>query len=353
MRGHFEAEGLLDHVGIASPASPGMALTVHWNARRPMQEILAVIPTRDNGEDVESFVESLLSRAEWPQALRILIVDNASRDPKTRDCLDRLAGQAWAQILSIDEPFNWSRLNNQAAALTEAPLLVFANDDMVMLSDGWDARLRGLLERPEIGAVGARLIYSDQTVQHAGIVLGWAGNDVHDGRYEPIANPGPAYRWHVTRAVSAVTGAFLAARREVFEGVGGFDEAAFPVAYGDIDFALKLRDRGMKVLWTPAITLRHYESKTRGLDHLDPEKAVRYAAERRRIEERWGGALEIDPSVHPAWHRATLPFRLLSAPSSARLWRHIRLCASANPWLPDKGRVEDARSRIATGTDAA
>ena len=353
VRGHLHAEGLSDRIEAGTASVSGSPLSVHWKPRNPMQEILVIVPTRDNGEDLGAFVESLRVCAEIPEAVRILVLDNASSDAQARRVLDRLAKETWAQVMSVDEPFNWSRFNNRGVALTQAPLLVFANDDMLMLSHGWDRRLRGLLERAEIGAVGARLIYPDDTLQHAGIVLGWAGNDVHDGRYEAMTNPGPAYRWHVTRSVSAVTGAFLATRRDVFEAIGGFDEAVFPVAYGDIDFALKLRDRGLKILWTPGITLRHYESKTRGLDHLDPDRAARYAAERRRIEERWGTALEADPSVNPSWHRATLPFRLLSAPSPARLWRHIRLCASTNPWLPDIDRVDDTRPRVATGTDGS
>ena len=228
-----------------------------------------------------------------------------------------------------------------AVAAGDAPLLVFANDDMVMLSDGWDRRLRGLLDRPEIGAVGARLVYPDDSLQHAGILLGWTGLDVHDGRYEPLAHPGPCRRWHLTRAVSAVTGAFLAVRREVFATVGGFDEIAFPVGYSDIDLALKLRARGLKILWTPHITLRHFESRTRGLDHLDPEKRARNESEGRVMANRWGTAMEAEPSLNPTWHRATLPFRLLSAPSQERLWHHIRLCAAPNPWLPDTAGAGD------------
>jgi GT2 family glycosyltransferase len=339
-------------VRVEPPTGPGLPLTIRWQPDDPVQEIVAIIPTRDNGEDLIACVESLRRCADRPEALRLLIVDNGSRDPDTRDCFARLAREAWATVVRLDEPFNWSRLNNHAAALTDAPLLLFANDDMLMLSPGWDRRLRGLLERPEIGAIGARLIYPDESLQHGGIALGWAGTDIHDGRYEPIGNPGPGSRWHLSRAVSAVTGAFLATRRETFEAVGGFDAAAFPVAYGDIDYALKLRERGLKILWTPGITLRHYESKTRGLDHLDPEKTARYAAERRRIEERWGAALQVDPSINPTWHQATLPFRLLSMPSSERLWRHIKLCAAEDPWFPDCERTGDraSRDRIATGT---
>src|SRR5205807_1509352 len=126
------------------------------------------------------------------------------------------------------------------------PLIVMANDDMVMLTDAWDRQLRGLLSRPEVGAVGTRLLYPDGTVQHAGIMLGWNGGDVHDGRHEASTEAGPGRRWHVTRAVSAATGAFLAIRRETFLAHGGFDAAGLPIAHSDIDLALKLRSSGLK-----------------------------------------------------------------------------------------------------------
>jgi hypothetical protein len=215
--------------------------------------------------------------------------------------------------------------------------LVFANDDMLMLSEGWDERVRGLLERPEIGAVGARLLYEDDTVQHAGILFGWNGSMIHDGLYQSRTDLGPTCRWQVTRAVGAVTGAFLATRREVFLAQHGFDEVHLAVSYSDIDYGLKLRASGLKVLWAPDITLYHAESKTRGLDHLDPEKAARDRAERSVMEARWGAAMLTDPSVNPVWHMATLPFRLLSAPSQFRLWEHMERCGATDPWLP---RVE-------------
>jgi GT2 family glycosyltransferase len=202
-----------------------------------------------------------------------------------------------------------------------------------MLSEGWDDVLRGLLDRPEIGAVGAQLLYPDDTVQHAGVLFGWRGSTIHDGLYESRWEPGPARRWQVTRAVGAVTGAFLATRSELFLAHGGFDETHLPVSYSDIDFALKLCAAGLKILWTPEITAYHHESKSRGLDHLDPEKRARNTAERSVMEQRWGAAIEVDPGVNPVWHMATLPFRLLSAPSHARLWGHIERCAARNPWL--------------------
>jgi GT2 family glycosyltransferase len=341
VRAHLALAGARRPAIVETLAGPAAPLTLHWQPRDPMAALQVIIPTRDNGADLRDCIDSLRRCAEAPEALRILVVDNGSRDPATVQLLAALATEPWASVLPIGEAFNWARFNNRAVAVGDAPLLVFANDDMVMLSDGWDRRLRGLLDRPEIGAVGARLVYPDDSVQHAGILLGWAGLDVHDGRYEPLAHPGPCRRWHVTRAVSAVTGAFLAVRREVFAAVGGFDEIAFPVGYSDIDLALRLRARGLKVLWTPHITLRHFESKTRGLDHLDPEKRARNESERRLMRDRWGQAMDSEPSLNPTWHRATLPFRLLAAPSQERLWHHIRLCAAPNPWLPDTASAGD------------
>jgi O-antigen biosynthesis protein len=117
----------------------------------------------------------------------------------------------------------------------------------------------------------------------------------------------------------------------------GFDQVGLPVACSDIDYALKLRASGLKILWTPEITLYHHESKTRGLDRLDPEKRARSAAERAVSETRSGTLLEADPSLNPLCHNATLPFRLVSAPSQTRLWAHVERCAALNPWLPATG----------------
>jgi len=334
VRAHV-AEGVLTRrILIGQRTGPLPRLPVRWRPQAADEPIAIIIPTRDNGADVKRFVESLREKAAMPDALRIVIIDNGSRQTETRAILEALAATKWVEVIALDEPFNWSRLNNRAVEKVNSSLLAFANDDMIMISERWDEHLRGLLERPEIGAVGARLLYEDDTLQHAGILFGWRGSEIHDGLYESSLEPGPANRWHVTRAVSAVTGAFLATRRGVFLAHQGFDEIGLPVACSDTDYALKLRASGLKILWTPEIALYHHESKTRGLDHLDPEKRARSAAERAVLETRWGTALDADPSLNPLWHKATLPFRLISAPSQSRLWAHIERCAAANPWLP-------------------
>ena len=332
---HLAQASLLERVHIGSPDPSLTRLPILWRPRDPDRSIALIIPTRDNGPDVAQFIDSLIATAAVRDAFHIVIVDNGSRQAETRRILQELETKTKAQVLPLDEPFNWSRLNNQAVQATNSPFLVFANDDMVMLSQKWDERVRGLLERPEIGAVGARLLYPDDTLQHAGVLFGWKGSVIHDGLYRSRLEPGPASRWQVSRAVAAVTGAFLATRRDAFVAHHGFDELSLAISYSDIDYALKLRASGLKIFWTPEITLYHHESKSRGLDHLDPEKSARDAAERKVMQARWGAAMVADPSVNPAWHMAGLPFSLLSVPSQFKIREHIRRCGTANPWLPD------------------
>ncbi|UDL94265.1 glycosyltransferase [Lichenihabitans sp. PAMC28606] len=325
---HLARHGLEARLDLTGPDGD----MVTWRPVRPEAGLTVIIPTRDNAADVATMVDSLVAKAANPDALRLLILDNGTTRSTDLALLEKLAASGRIERRVIDEPFNWSRLNNQAAASVDTPHLVFANDDMRMLTSGWDRRIRGLLERDDVGAVGVKLLYDDDTLQHAGVLFGWKGSAIHDGVYEPADSPGPLRRWQVTRSASAVTGAFLATRRDVFLAHQGFDDVTLPVGYSDLDYALKLRSSGLKVIWTPAISLYHHESKSRGLDHLQVDKAARNQAERALMRRRWGGALDHDPSVHPLWYPATLPFHLISMPSADRIRRHIRATSKVCPW---------------------
>jgi GT2 family glycosyltransferase/tetratricopeptide (TPR) repeat protein len=332
------------HGILARVEGPGVlpgSVRIAWPSRA--EAVHVIIPTRDNACDVEAFVATLRATAARPEELAITVIDNGGRDLAMRQRLQDLAASGAIALDTVAEPFNWSRLNNAAARMSTAPVLVFANDDMLMTTPGWDDRIRGLLQRSKIGAVGARLTYGDETMQHAGVLLGWRGSAIHDGLYAPIDSAGPAGRWQVTRAVSAVTGAFLATRRDIFMAVGGFDEVGLPVSYSDVDYCMKIRADGQRVLWTPYITLVHHESKTRGLDHTDPIRQAHNDAERAVLEARWNGWLDSDPGVNPAWHDATLPFRLLSWPSTERVQAHVARCSQVDPWQvgPPHGSVKN------------
>ena len=303
------------------------------------RRIDVVIPTKNNSYDAAECVKSLISNAKRPGSLRILVLNNGP--PTEADpILQSLAQTSNVTIRELPGPFNWSRFSNFGAAQTTAPYLIFANDDMLMLTRGWDEIVRSLMERPEVGAAGARLLYPDETLQHAGVLFDWQESVIHDGLYRLSTEGGPTLRWHTTRSASAVTGAFLITRRSEFEAVAGFDETHLAVAYSDIDYALKLRARGLRIIWTPMLTLYHYESKTRGLDHLHPAKAARNDAERRVMETRWRNALSHEPSLNPFWRQATLPHRLLSFPSEQRIWAHIQSSASLNPWIVEEPRID-------------
>jgi GT2 family glycosyltransferase len=329
---HLHSSAFNDIIDVQRSAEPGTPLRIRWRVQSPDTAIAVIIPTRDNGDDLFRCVDSLRAKAAAVASLQILIVDNGTKQPRSQQALTEIVEKGWAEVLAVDEPFNWSRLNNLAVRRTTAPLVLFANDDIVAVSDDWDIILRGLLERPQIGAVGARLLYPNDTLQHGGVLFGWPNLTIHDGLYEHCSAKGPASRWRVTRRVSAVTGAFLATRRDLFLAHGGFDEIALPIQYSDIDYALKLRAAGRAILWTPEITCRHHESRTRGLDHLVAEQRARVSAEQAIIQERWGGAFESDPSVNPIWCMATLPFRLMIAAPRERIMAHIRRCAAPNPW---------------------
>ena len=322
VRGYLAWTGLPVGIGHAGPFAGKLA--IDWHIPADQGELTVVIATRDNAADVRLFVDSLLATAAQPALLSFVVIDNASADPEQCAVLEQLAARAELRVVRHDGPFNWSALNNRAASLARGDLLIFANDDMRMLSAGWDLIIRGLLARPEVGAVGARLLYDDDTIQHAGILLGWRGSATHDGLLRPSTEAGPADRWQVTRSVAAVTGAFLATRRHLFEAVGGFDAAALPVAYSDVDYALKLRHRGLKVLYTPRITVMHHESKTRGLDHLDLFKAARADAEMAVMRARWPGAMVCDPFVHPLWQDAALPFQMIAPPAPTSVEEYVR-----------------------------
>ncbi|MBO0905055.1 tetratricopeptide repeat protein [Jiella sonneratiae] len=336
---HLERSGLAGRVTLSDKTTEGAGLGVTWLPKAEREAITVVVATRDNAADCEAFIDSLFGKAAVPALLFCRIVDNGTREPSERARLEALGRRAGVELLRDDGPFNWSHLNNVAAAGAETPILVFANDDMEMLSEGWDETLRGLLARGEVGAIGAKLLYPDATVQHAGILFGWKGSVIHDGLFEPADAPGPSGRWAKTRRVGAVTGAFLAVRRADFAALGGFEAVHLPVGYSDVDLCLRLRAEGLKVIFAPHLRLFHHESKSRGLDHLNAERHARSRAERAVVESRWGRSVfGLDPTVAPIWLDVTLPYRLIGLPSVHRALEFLDVTS-----CPDRA-VRDARN---------
>ena len=306
------------------PAAPVTSLRLIRPLPPERVPLTVILCTRNNAADCQRMVRSLIATAAAPELLMCLVVDNGTDQQEDKALLAELAMERGVMLHPMLVPFNWSYLNNSAAEKSRDGLLVFANDDMKMLSEGWDDRIRAHLAAPEVGAVGAKLLYPDHTIQHAGILFGWNGSVFHDGLFEPAASTAQMGRWQMQRQVSAVTGAFLAVRKTSFMSVGGFDAFDLAISYSDVDLCLKLRQAGMVVRWDPELLLIHYESKSRGLDCLTPEKAARDSAERQFMYDRWGAeTFRSDPTLNPIWHDASVPFRLLRPVDASRATRQF------------------------------
>jgi GT2 family glycosyltransferase len=309
------------------------------DARR--SRIAIIVPTRDHAAMLAEAIDSLIATAAIPDRIRVVIVDNRSREAATQALLAARALRSDHAVVTMDEPFNWSRANMLGIAdprVADCDLLVFANNDVVMLTQGWDVELDRLLADPPCGIVGARLLYPDMTVQHAGIVLGTGeGLPLHAGRHAAFDDPGPGARYVTQHDAAAVTGAFLAMRREVLAEIGGFDCARLPIAYNDIDVCLRARAAGYRVRYCPQIELLHHESKTRGRTRTADEAAWD-DAELADIHATWGDALTIDPSINPQWALGGAAFDGLREPGMSEILAFIDRSAVPDPWRVTKLR---------------
>ena len=268
----------------AAPAPP---------ARR---DCALIIPTRDRLDLLMRCLDSL-RRFNAADPFEAVIVDNGSVEPQTRAFLDRLGEDRRFRVLARPGPFNFSALCNDGAQASTAATLVFLNNDVEILDGAWLARLCGWAQRPDIGAVGARLLYPDSTLQHGGVVIGLHGLAGHFERGGPGARRGYLDRLCVPHETGAVTGACLAVERGKFDAVGGFDAAHLPVDLNDVDLCLRLAERGWRCLLDPTIALAHHESASRG---KAAPAAMRYRDETAWFRARWRAAIRRDPCFSPS-----------------------------------------------------
>jgi GT2 family glycosyltransferase len=242
-------------------------------------------------------VDSIVNKTSYTD-YEIVIVNNDSESQEARDYFSQLRHR----LLHFQGPFNFSAINNFAVEQTRCPWLLFLNNDVEVIEPDWLSVMVEHVQRPEVGAVGARLLYPDDTVQHAGVVLGVGGIAQHAFRGFPAEDPGVNRQLQVTRNYSSVTGACLLTRRDVFEEVGGFDEERLPVTFNDVDLCLKMRRAGYLVVYTPFAKLYHHESATR-------RRSVE-ALETDVMRERWPDLLERDPYYNPNLTRERADFSL-------------------------------------------
>ncbi len=287
-----------DEPGGSAHQQPTTGLVrVRFALPQPAPSVTVVIPTRNGLQLLRRCVTSLLVLSSYSH-FRILIVDNGSDDPACLRWLGEIAGDPRVQVRRDDRPFNFAALNNDAIATLDTDLIALVNNDIELISPGWLEEMVSLAARPGVGAVGARLWYEDGVLQHAGVVMGVHGSAGHVPKHLRRDEAGPGARaWRLQQA-AAVTAACLVLRRDLYQAVGGMDEAAFAVAYNDVDLCLKLNARGHRTLWTPHAELFHHESVSRGKDRIAAQ-AARLAAEQQALQQRWPGWIARDPFYNP------------------------------------------------------
>jgi len=261
----------------------------------PAPLVSVIIPTRDHLVYLQTCVDGV-ERTNYP-AIELIVVDNDSVEPETLIYLDMLR-QNGVKVLKVEGPFNFSALNNAAVRRAQGELVCFLNNDVEIVDPDWLSLLVRQAVRPELGAIGGKLLYPDGSVQHAGVVTGVGGGAAHAHRMLTSEDPGYFMRDRLPQLISAVTGACLVLSRDKFLAVGGFNEQDFPVAFNDVDLCLKLNARGWQTLYEPRATLIHHESKSRGKDS-DRQNRARFAAELAALKRHWGTDRERDPFHHP------------------------------------------------------
>lgn len=255
-----------------------------------------IIPTRDAPELLRLSVGSLLERTSYPN-FELVIIDNGSVLPETFAYFDAAKEDARVRVARDDRPFNYSALNNRGAREARGELLALLNNDVEIIHGDWLDEMVSHALRPEIGCVGAKLLYPDDRIQHAGVITGIGGVAGHAHKYLHKDEHGYHSRLRLTHNLSAVTAACMLVRRSIFEQVGGLDEE-LAVAFNDVDFCLKVRAAGYRNLFTPYAVLYHHESATRGKEESDAAQE-RHAREARLMKERWGHTLRQDPYYSP------------------------------------------------------
>ena len=324
IRDYLEGQGVQGAQVLPAPATPFWS-RVHWPLPLPPPRVSLVIPTRDQAELLSRCLSGLLHRTSYPD-IEVLIVDNDSREPQTLELFDRLLRDNRVRILRRPGKFNYSALNNSAVSEATGEVIVLLNNDIDVIDGDWLREMVSIAVRPEVGAVGAKLLYADGRIQHAGVLLGVGshaggpGVAGHFGHFATKGEIGYFGQFSLAREVSAVTGACLALRKETYEAAGGLDAAHLPVSYNDVDLCLRIRALGLRVIWTPFAELHHLESASRGPNRT-AEQIAKAMKEADYMRQRWGPVLDNDPFYHPNFDRADHFFRLADPPRRMKRWQ--------------------------------
>ena len=258
-----------------------------------------IIPFRDNVDLLKACLTSILKKTDYPN-FEILLIDNNSESIEMADFLrETTAEYSFIRKYTFKEAFNFSKINNWAAQYAKGDFLLFLNNDTEVIDSGWLTAMLSQGQRKEVGAVGAKLLYPDDTIQHAGIILGIFGVAEHSHKYFHDNSEGYFNRPNLQQNVTAVTAACLLTKKSLFQEVGGFEETDFAITLNDVDFCLKIREKGQLIVYTPYAKLYHYESKSRGGESTKAKKQ-RAMQEVKTFRQKWAHLIEKgDPYYNP------------------------------------------------------
>jgi len=296
----------LERRGIEGTVEPGIHFDQFENYRvkrkiKNHPKVSVIIPTRDKVSLLKTCVHSIQEKTDY-QNYEIIIVDNKSQQPDTLDFLSDLKAQDGIRVIQYDKEYNFSKINNFAVDHAQGSHILFLNNDTEVLSQEWMTCMLEHSQRKKVGAVGAKLLYPDNTIQHAGTIVGLGGVAAHSHKKFPSSSNGYFGSLNVIRNYSAITAACMMTRKKVFEEAGGFDGKHFPVGFNDVDFCLELRKRGYLIVYTPYASLYHYESRSRSYS-LDPDE-IKF------MKKKWGNILSSDPYYNPNLSYDSEDFRI-------------------------------------------
>jgi GT2 family glycosyltransferase len=283
--------------GEVQPVSGSTGVYIPRYQIAEKKKISIIVPTRDHGVDVDRCLGSLAALTTYPD-FEVLLIDNGTTEPHSREILESWTRRdKRVRLLRYDIPYNFAKINNWAARRAEGFYLVLLNNDTEILTADWLEAMVEQAQRPSIGAVGAMLLYDDDTIQHAGVIVGINGVAGHSHKHCPRDAGGYFQMLKAVNNYSAVTAACLMVRKEVYDRLGGLEEE-LTVAFNDVDFCLKARAAGLINVWLPHVVLRHAESKSRGHDTTFARRQILYREEA-FMKKRWGTDVQPDPYYSP------------------------------------------------------
>ena len=249
--------------------------------------ISIIIPFRDKVELLETCLASIFDKTKID--FEIILVDNGSQENKTKKYLDEIRGREFVKIIDYKKPFSFSAINNLVVKYASGEFVLFLNNDTEVLTKKWLEKMAKQFEDPSVGAVGVKLLYPNGTIQHAGVKV---GKNIATHQFLRMKE-GDLGENNIIREVDAVTGACMMTRKDIFLEMGGFDEKNLAIAYNDVDYCLRLRERGLKTIWTPEVKLFHYESASRKSDNsiftkiFKRKRYEQFQKEQEYMKKRW------------------------------------------------------------------